>query len=80
MDVPNSQNVQDMEIWELVGLWRYSIPGYFLLAQFGLGVLVAVGNLVNNSVFTYLSNENDHIPNGEHTIEGNLIYVLLSFW
>ncbi|KMS97035.1 hypothetical protein BVRB_7g179380 isoform B [Beta vulgaris subsp. vulgaris] len=60
---------KDMEIWELVGLWRYSIPGYFLLAQFGLGVLVAVGNLVNNSVFTYLSNENDHIPNGEHTIE-----------
>lgn len=60
---------KDMEIWELVGLWHYSIPGLFLLAQFGLGVLVAVGNLVNNSVFTYLSNENGHIPNGDHILE-----------
>uniref|UniRef100_A0A803MX47 Piezo non-specific cation channel R-Ras-binding domain-containing protein n=1 Tax=Chenopodium quinoa TaxID=63459 RepID=A0A803MX47_CHEQI len=61
--------VMNMEIWELVGLWRYTIPGYFLLAQFGLGVLIAVGNLVNNSVFTYLSNENGHLPNGDPTIE-----------
>ncbi|XP_057535739.1 piezo-type mechanosensitive ion channel homolog isoform X3 [Amaranthus tricolor] len=60
---------KDPEIWELVGLWRYSTPGYFLIAQFGLGFLVAVGNLVNNSVFTYLSNENGHIPNGGSTIE-----------
>ncbi|XP_021727828.1 piezo-type mechanosensitive ion channel homolog [Chenopodium quinoa] len=60
---------KNMEIWELVGLWRYTIPGYFLLAQFGLGVLIAVGNLVNNSVFTYLSNENGHLPNGDPTIE-----------
>lgn len=72
-------NLQDPEIWELVGLWRYSTPGYFLIAQFGLGFLVAVGNLVNNSVFTYLSNENGHIPNGCSTIEGSLIqfFVIL---
>ncbi|KNA12549.1 hypothetical protein SOVF_124980 isoform B [Spinacia oleracea] len=60
---------KNMEIWELVGLWRYTTPGYFLLAQFGLGVLIAVGNLVNNSVFTYLSNETGDFPNGDHTIE-----------
>lgn len=64
-----------MEIWELVGLWRYTTPGYFLLAQFGLGVLIAVGNLVNNSVFTYLSNETGDFPNGDHTIEGILYFV-----
>ncbi|XP_074268978.1 piezo-type mechanosensitive ion channel homolog isoform X2 [Silene latifolia] len=60
---------KDMEIWELIGLWRYSVPGYFLLAQFGLGVLVAVGNLVNDSVFTYTSSENDHIQNDDGAIE-----------
>ncbi|KAK4408031.1 Piezo-type mechanosensitive ion channel [Sesamum angolense] len=48
---------KDMEIWEMVGLWHYPIPGFFLLAQFCLGVLVALGNLVNNSVFLCLSNE-----------------------
>lgn len=56
-----------MEIWETIGLWHYAIPGCYLLAQFGLGVLIAVGNLVSNSVFTYLSdgaaqstNDNDN--------------------
>ncbi|KAL2236513.1 UNVERIFIED_CONTAM: Piezo-type mechanosensitive ion channel [Sesamum indicum] len=48
---------KDMEIWEMVGLWHYPIPGFFLLAQFSLGILVALGNLVNNSVFLCLSNE-----------------------
>ncbi|CAI0580949.1 unnamed protein product, partial [Linum tenue] len=48
---------KDMEIWEMVGLWHYSIPGLFLFAQFCLGMLVALGNLVNNSVFLYLSDE-----------------------
>ncbi|XP_041993194.1 piezo-type mechanosensitive ion channel homolog [Salvia splendens] len=48
---------KDMEIWEMVGLWHYPIPGFFLLAQFCLGVLVALGNLVSNSVFLCLSNE-----------------------
>ncbi|KAE8676455.1 hypothetical protein F3Y22_tig00111594pilonHSYRG00006 [Hibiscus syriacus] len=49
---------KDMEIWEMVGFWHYPIPGFFLLAQFCLGILVALGNLVNNSVFFYLSDEN----------------------
>lgn len=44
-----------MKIWETVGFWHYDIPGLFLLAQFCLGVLVAVGNLVNNYVFMHLS-------------------------
>ncbi|XP_061356243.1 piezo-type mechanosensitive ion channel homolog isoform X3 [Gastrolobium bilobum] len=56
---------RDMKIWEMVGLWHYPIPGFFLLAQFCLGILVALGNLVNNSVFLCLSDEvgqssNDH--------------------
>jgi hypothetical protein len=46
---------KDMEIWEMVGMWHYTIPGLFLLAQFCLGILVALGNLVNNSVFLYVS-------------------------
>ncbi|XP_010524005.1 PREDICTED: piezo-type mechanosensitive ion channel homolog [Tarenaya hassleriana] len=53
----NAKVGKDMEIWEMVGLWHYPIPGFFLLAQFGLGMLVALGNLVNNSVFLYISDE-----------------------
>ncbi|RYR02293.1 hypothetical protein Ahy_B06g081111 [Arachis hypogaea] len=41
---------KDMEIWETIGLWHYSTPGYYLLAQFGLGFLVALCDLVNSSV------------------------------
>lgn len=44
-----------MDIWEMVGLWHYPIPGFFLLAQLCLGILIALGNLVNNSVFLCLS-------------------------
>lgn len=47
--------LQDMEIWETVGLWHYTIPGFYLLAQFCLAILVAMGNLVNNSVFVSLT-------------------------
>ncbi|KAI4329739.1 hypothetical protein MLD38_028089 [Melastoma candidum] len=54
---------KDMGIWEMVGLWHYPIPGFFLLAQFCLGVLVALGNLVNNSVFLSLSDEIVHHGN-----------------
>lgn len=76
---------KDMEIWELVGLWHYSIPGLFLLAQFGLGVLIAVGNLVNNSVFMYLSSENSPISNGgDHNTEvkeeTKVLIVATIFW
>ncbi|KAJ9547657.1 hypothetical protein OSB04_020200 [Centaurea solstitialis] len=59
----------DMDIWEMVGLWHYPIPGFFILAQFCLGVLVALGNLVNNSVFLYISDEDQETPNGEPTPE-----------
>lgn len=52
----------------MVGLWHYPIPGFFLLAQFCLGILVAVGNLVNNSVFLCLSDEEQH-PSTNSIIE-----------
>nr|XP_043619300.1 piezo-type mechanosensitive ion channel homolog [Erigeron canadensis] len=61
---------KDMDIWEMVGLWHYPIPGFFILAQFCLGVLVALGNLVNNSVFLYISDEEaHHTSNGDGTPE-----------
>ncbi|XP_030552431.1 piezo-type mechanosensitive ion channel homolog isoform X1 [Rhodamnia argentea] len=56
---------KDMDIWEMVGLWHYPVPGFFLLAQFCLGVLVALGNLVNNSVFLSLSDEYGQHPNDD---------------
>lgn len=62
---------QDMEMWETIGLWHYPIPGFYLLAQFGLGVLVALGNLVNNSVFLYLSDQDGPSTNNSSTIEGD---------
>ncbi|KAF3454410.1 hypothetical protein FNV43_RR04857 [Rhamnella rubrinervis] len=61
---------RDMEIWETIGLWHYQIPGFYLLAQFGLGVLVALGNLVNNSVFLYLSDQDGPSTNDSSTVEG----------
>lgn len=70
-----------MVIWEMVGLWHYSIPGLFLLAQFGLGILVALGNLVNNSVFLYISDEgrqsshDDSSEEGNHILEYNLLWT-----
>ncbi|CAL5353858.1 unnamed protein product [Camellia sinensis] len=60
---------QDMEIWEMVGLWHYPVPGFFLLAQFCLGILVALGNLVSNSVFLYLSDEDGRSSNDNCTVE-----------
>ena len=66
---------QDMEIWEMVGLWHYPIPGFFLLAQFCLGVLVALGNLVNNSVFFFLSNEERQLSDENRIEEGTDAYI-----
>ncbi|XP_052187550.1 piezo-type mechanosensitive ion channel homolog [Diospyros lotus] len=60
---------KDMEIWELIGLWHYPIPGFFLLAQFCLGILVALGNLVSNSVFLYLSEEDRQSSYDNCTVE-----------
>ena len=64
-------HIQDMEIWEMVGLWHYPIPGFYLLAQFCLGILVALGNLVNNSVFLCLSDEHGQSSDENSTVEGN---------
>ncbi|KAK7277682.1 hypothetical protein RJT34_22697 [Clitoria ternatea] len=60
---------RDMKIWEMVGLWHYPIPGFFLLAQFCLGILVALGNLVNNSVFLCLSDERGQPSNDSSSVK-----------
>lgn len=70
--------MQDMKIWETIGLWHYPIPGLYLLAQFGLGVLVAMGNLVNNSVFSYLSDgEGPSAIDNNSTAEGDGIEIII---
>ncbi|OVA11397.1 Piezo family [Macleaya cordata] len=65
----NKKLGKDMEIWETIGFWHYPIPGFFLLAQFFLGILVAIGNLVNNSVFLYLSDEDGRSSADDSTVE-----------
>ncbi|XP_027936634.1 piezo-type mechanosensitive ion channel homolog isoform X1 [Vigna unguiculata] len=60
---------RDMKIWEMVGLWHYPIPGFFLLAQFCLGILVALGNLVNNSVFLCVSDESGQSSNDYSSVK-----------
>lgn len=59
----------------MVGLWHYSFPGFFILAQFGLGVLVALVNLVNNSVFLYISDEASNASNVEPTPKGEQMLI-----
>jgi len=61
-----------MEIWETIGLWQYSVPGLYLFAQFCLGVLVALGNLVNSSVFCFLSDGNEQSLPADSAMEGEL--------
>lgn len=68
------KTMQDMVIWETIGLWHYPIPGLFLLAQFVLGGLLALVNLVNNSVFLYLSDEDGRLFNNDKRVEGEYIY------
>ncbi|KAK9732624.1 hypothetical protein RND81_04G011100 [Saponaria officinalis] len=65
----NQKIQKDKEIWETVGLWHYSFPGLYLVAQFCLGVLVAVGNLVNSSVFFYLPDGADQSFSDDSTVE-----------
>ncbi|KAK9292746.1 hypothetical protein L1049_020726 [Liquidambar formosana] len=67
--VLNKKLRKDMEIWETIGLWHYPIPGLYLLAQFCLGVLVAIGNLVNNSVFLSLSDGDGQSTDDDCTVE-----------
>uniref|UniRef100_A0A0D9V196 Piezo non-specific cation channel R-Ras-binding domain-containing protein n=1 Tax=Leersia perrieri TaxID=77586 RepID=A0A0D9V196_9ORYZ len=65
----NKRFQKDMMIWETIGLWHYSIPGLFLLAQFCLGVFVALCNLVNNSVFLYMTTEGGASSSDDHLID-----------
>ncbi|TVU20778.1 hypothetical protein EJB05_30374 [Eragrostis curvula] len=65
----NKRFQKDMMIWETIGLWHYSIPGLFLLAQFCLGVFVALCNLVNNSVFLYVTSEEGPSSSDDHIID-----------
>ncbi|PWA92008.1 Piezo non-specific cation channel, R-Ras-binding domain protein [Artemisia annua] len=69
----NGKLGKDTKVWEMVGLWHYSFPGFFILAQFFLGVLVALVNLVNNSVFLYISDEAQHTSSGDPPPEGLLV-------
>ncbi|KAK7258817.1 hypothetical protein RIF29_24404 [Crotalaria pallida] len=72
--VSNNKALKDMEIWETIGLWHYAIPGYYLLAQFGLGFLVAMCNVVNSSVLLgitdqgQLTTDESLVEEGEETI------------
>ncbi|CAL0308579.1 unnamed protein product [Lupinus luteus] len=61
----------DMEIWETIGLWHYPVPGYYLLAQFGLGFLVAMCNVVNSSVLLGITDQGQ-LRTDESLVEGIL--------
>lgn len=63
----------------MIGLWHYPIPGFFLLAQFCLGILVALGNLVNNSVFLWLSNEGTRVSTVNENEEGKHAYATILY-
>lgn len=62
--------LQDMEIWETIGLWHYPIPGYYLLAQFCLGFLFAMCNLVNSSVLLCITGQ-EQLTADESVMEGD---------
>ena len=59
-----------MEVWETIGLWHYPTPGFYLLAQFCLGILIALSNLVSNSVLLYLSDRDGQSASNNCTSEG----------
>lgn len=59
-------------MWETVGLWNYSVPGLYLFAQFCLGILFALSNLVNRSVFIFLSNGDGQSLPDDSAAEGEL--------
>lgn len=65
-------------IWETIGLWHYSIPGLFLLAQFCLGVFVALCNLVNNSVFLYVNPKGGPSSSDDQLIDGMSHHIVMS--
>ncbi|CAJ1960918.1 unnamed protein product [Sphenostylis stenocarpa] len=65
----NNKSWKDMEIWETIGLWHYPIPGYYLLAQFCLGFLFAMCNLVNSSVLLCITDQGQ-LTADESVVEG----------
>ncbi|WOH04528.1 hypothetical protein DCAR_0623937 [Daucus carota subsp. sativus] len=76
--------LKDMEVWETIGLWRYPVPGSFLLAQFCLGILVGMSILVRSSVFLYLSDKDEQTENGYCSIrekeETAVLIVAIVAW
>ncbi|CAK9172353.1 unnamed protein product, partial [Ilex paraguariensis] len=81
--VLNKKLLKDMAIWETIGLWHYPVPGFFLLAQFGLGILVAMGNLVNSTVISYLSDgyaETDENCTMDEKEEAEVLIVAMIAW
>lgn len=54
------------EIWHLIGLWHYSTPGFFIFAQYALGLLVATDIFVSNNIVHNLGEAESQ--NGEDTI------------
>ncbi|XP_074311534.1 piezo-type mechanosensitive ion channel homolog isoform X2 [Silene latifolia] len=65
----NEKMQKDREIWETIGLWRYSFPGAYLFAQFCLGVLIAVGNQVHSSVFFFLPDGAEQSLSNDSAVE-----------
>ncbi|XP_057439423.1 piezo-type mechanosensitive ion channel homolog isoform X2 [Lotus japonicus] len=57
LTVSDNKSWKYMKMWETIGLWHYPIPGYFLLAQFGLGFLVGMCNLVISSVLSCITDQ-----------------------
>nr|ABN09015.1 hypothetical protein MtrDRAFT_AC172101g12v1 [Medicago truncatula] len=72
LTVSNYKPRKDMKIWETIGLWHYPIPAYYLLAQFGLGFLVTLCNLVNNSVLLCIADQGQ-LTADESVVEGEEI-------
>lgn len=62
-----------MEIWETIGLWHYPTPGFYLLAQFGLGVFIAMCNLVNNSLLLSVTDEEEQSTTDDSVVKGEKI-------
>ncbi|CAO2832677.1 unnamed protein product [Amaranthus hypochondriacus] len=79
-----SNKNKDMKMWETVGLWNYSVPGLYLFAQFCLGILFALSNLVNRSVFIFLSNgDGQSLPDdsaAEEKEETKVLIVATIVW
>lgn len=59
-----------MDLWESIGLWKYPIPGVYILEQFCLGAFIAMGNLANRSILQYLAEEDAQSNYDHDSVEG----------